>query len=46
MCPLGSGNKENVFYDTPVKDYLRYIATVGAIPMAITPSSSILKQVG
>ena len=31
MCLLGPRYQENVFYDTPVKDYLRYIAMVGAI---------------
>ena len=45
MGLLGSRNKENVFSDTPVKDYLAYIAMVGATLIAITLSSSILKQI-
>ena len=30
MCLLGSRNKENVFYDTPVKDYLALYSNGGS----------------
>ena len=44
MYPVRPRIKENAFSDTPVRNYLAYITGVGVIPIALTPSSNVLKK--